>query len=431
MSQYEPAALLGDASFFGTLAAVRDLGRKGVSVAVAQTHAEHSHSAASRFCTNKLSAPFLHEESYISWLLAQGEAAPGAFMYATSDDMVWLMAAHREVLSQRFTLFQPPKEAVFSLLDKSQLYAHAKRLGIGIPSTHTPTHLDEVRELGQALQREGGFPVIVKPRTQACMSVKQKGTVVRSADELLNAMASMVRGGAEQARKWADVVVQLEWPLVQSFLPDAQNHTYSLSGFIDRQGVVRSARASAKVFQLPVKVGVGVAFEGRPVRKELVAHVQNLAVATGYFGVFEVEFIHVKATNEYLLMDFNPRFYGQMHFEVSRGMHLPRMAYAAACGDEAQLASLCEASGRQLLTHDANTQRYCNRWLFGLLLRTQRWGGRMSATDHGHWMAWMSGPQVFDFVESPDDLAPQHAQKMAMLRHWMRHPRSSLRNFFT
>lgn len=426
----EPAVLLGDASFFGTLAAVRDLGRTGAAVSVAETRLGASHSGSSRYCFQRLKAPSLHDTSYLEWLLAQGKNTPGAFLHATSDDMVWLMAVHEEVLRQRFTLFQAPREAVFALLDKCQLYAHARRLGIAIPQTHAPTHPDEVRALGQALQREGGFPVIVKPRTQACMSAKQKGSVVRSPEELSNAVMSMARGGAEQAHTLADMVPQLEWPLVQSFLPDAQHDTYSLAGFIDRHGVVRSARASAKVYQLPVKVGVGVAFEGRPVRKDLLAHVQALATATGYFGVFEAEFIHVKAMNEYLLMDFNPRFYGQMQFEVSRGMHLPRMASAAAHGDDGQLTSLCETAERHALAHGADSQRFCNRWLFGTLLRAQRLGGRLSAAEHAHWVDWMSGPHVFDFVDDMDDTAPQLAQKIATVKHWVRHPRSSLRDFF-
>ena len=154
--------------------------------------------------------------------------------------------------------------------------------------------------------------------------------VVHDAPTMLRAIESMVRGAAVHAEHMAGSAPDLQWPLVQAFQVDAQSNTYSLAGFIDRSGAVRAVRASSKVFQLPVKVGVGVAFEGRPIRPELVAHVEALAQAAGYFGVFEVEFIHVKSIDEYLLMDFNPRFYAQMQFEVSRGMHLPQMALAAA-----------------------------------------------------------------------------------------------------
>lgn len=430
MTFNRPGVLLGEAGYFGTLAAVRDLGRMGVEVAVGEYDGRPTHSGASRFCTRRLPAPSLYSGQYLQWLLTQSEDMPGACLYATSDDMAWLMATHRDELSQRFSLFQPPFEAVCALLDKSQLYAHAQRLGIPVPATHAPTSLEDITALSQVLARDGGYPVIVKPRTQACMAIKLKGTVVRSPDALLQAVVSLVAVGAEQAQKQAELVPDLEWPLIQSFLPDAQHNTYSLSGFVDRHGVVRAARASVKAFQFPVKVGVGVAFEGRPVRADLVAHVQALARATGYFGVFEVEFIHVKASDSYLLMDFNPRYYGQMQFEVSRGMHLPRMVYAAATGDEAQLDALCDEAHRSCLTDDADRQRYCNRWLFGVLLRTQRLGGRLSAPKHAAWLRWMTGPDVFDFVQDADDHAPQRGQQAALLRHWLRHPRSSMRDLF-
>ena len=430
MKHVGPGVLLGDASFFGTLAAVRDLGRLGAQVVVAESSSTPSHSGASRYCQQRLSAPDVHHASFLPWLLAQGAAKPGAFVYPTSDDMAWCMAMHREALGKHFTLFQSPPEAVFALLDKSQLYGHARRLGIALPVTHAPAHMDEVRALGQALEQEGGFPVIVKPRTQACMAVKKKGLVVHNPEALLRAIQSMVRGGVQHAQAMGQAAPHLEWPLVQAFMPDAQSNTYSLAGFIDTTGTVRAVRASSKVFQLPVKVGVGVAFEGRPVLPELVAQVQALAQATGYFGVFEVEFIHVKASNRYLLMDFNPRFYGQMQFEVSRGMHLPRMVYAAAQGDEHQLTLLSEQAERHLHVQGAANQRYCNRWLFGVLLRTQHFGGRLSAAEHRQWLDWMRGAQVYDFVQDPEDPAPERAQQRALRAHWLRHPRSSLKDLF-
>ena len=422
--------LLGDAAFYGTLAAVRDLGRVGARVTVMQSRGRTSHSGASRFCQAALPAPCMHADDFLPWLLRWGDATPGAFLYPTSDDMAWLMAMNRDELSKRFTLFQPPPQAIFALLDKSQLYAHARRLGVALPDTHAPTSMDAARALSHALDKQGEFPVIVKPRTQACMAVKQKGMVVHDATTMLRAIESMVRSASVQAEHMANAATDLQWPLVQAFHVDAQSNTYSLAGFIDRSGMARAVRASSKVFQLPVKVGVGVAFEGRPVLPDLVAQVEALAQATGYFGVFEVEFIHVTSSGEYLLMDFNPRFYGQMQFEISRGMHLPLMALAAARGELKQLEDLFQQSKVSAREHDPAAQRYCNSWLFNVLMRTQRLGGRLSTSELQQWQAWMDVPDLFDCVQDIDDPAPEGAQRRALWRHWLRHPRSSFRDMF-
>ena len=79
-------------------------------------------------------------------------------MYPTSDDMAWLMAANRDELSQRFTLLQPPPQSIFALLDKSELYSHARRLGISLPDTHAPTSMDAALALAHSLQEQADFP---------------------------------------------------------------------------------------------------------------------------------------------------------------------------------------------------------------------------------------------------------------------------------
>ena len=430
MNSDRPNVLLGDATYDGTLAAVRNLGGMGARVTVLKGAKRTSISGASSYCSHLQPAPAYSSDGFLPWLLAWGEANPGSFLYPTSDDMAWLMAMNHHSISQRFVLFQPKPEAIFGLLDKSQLYAHAQRLGIALPTTHVPTSFDEVRELGLALEGCQGFPVIVKPRTQACNPANCKGLVVHDSQMLFDAVQRMVLPAEHRAEQMGEVAPNLYWPLVQAFVPEAQSNTYSMSGFIDQSGAVRAARASVKVFQMPVRVGVGVAFEGRPVLPELVQRVEALARATGYFGVFEVEFIHVAASNEHLLMDFNPRFYGQMQFEILRGMHLPRMAFSAAMNDEGQLSALYQQSDKSQRTHDAASERYCNRWLLGVLLRTQRLGGRLSRADQDRWHAWMNGVDVFDCMYDRSDMGPVHAERQGRLRNWIRHPRSSFRELF-
>jgi hypothetical protein len=48
----------------------------------------------------------------------------------------------------------------------------------------------------------------------------------------------------------------------------------------------------------------------------------------------------IRAGGKQLLIDFNPRFYSQMGFDIARGSPLPLLVYEAACGHEAQLAEV-------------------------------------------------------------------------------------------
>ena len=425
-----PGQLQADAHYYGTLAAVRNLGRAGVPVTLA-AHVPHSNAAASRHCGRVWASPPTQAMApFLDWLLAVGQREPGLVLYPTSDDLAWLMAAHHDRLSAHFRLFQPPAAAVYALLDKAQLYAHAAAAGVPTPGQFAPTSLDEVRALGQQLAQRGGFPVIVKPRTQCGMTNNVKGLIAHHADELLQHVRQFQQqfpyGDAFLALAPADI----RWPLVQTYLPDAQQHTCSVSGFVDASGRLRAVRASVKVFQKPVKIGIGIAFEGLAVPPDLARHVQALATATGFFGVFEAEFIHVQATGERLLMDFNPRFYGQMHFDISRGMALPQMVHASACGHTAELERLIDAAQRTQREAGAEQQRYCNRWMFNTLLWAQRAKGALSAERHAHWRRWMAEGEGFDFVADADDPAPYRNDQLNYLRHWARHPRASFRQLF-
>ena len=101
-----------------------------------------------------------------------------------------------------------------------------------------------------------------------------------------------------------------------------------MAGFVDDGGEC-VALASMKILQRPRKVGIGLCFEARAIEEPLVEKIAALCRRVGYTGVFEAEF--VVAGDRRLLIDFNPRFYSQMGFEVARG--LPAAAARVARGE--------------------------------------------------------------------------------------------------
>ena len=77
-----------------------------------------------------------------------------------------------------------------------------------------------------------------------------------------------------------------------------------------------------------------------------------------------------------LLIDFNPRFYHPLAFDIARGMSLPLMVYAAARGDEPWLRKLVEESARP---GEGGQTTFCNGFGLHLLLAVQGASGRMSS----------------------------------------------------
>ncbi len=118
--------------------------------------------------------------------------------------------------------------------------------------------------------------------------------------------------------------------LVQRFVPSVQG-VHSISGFIDRSGRMLASLGCVKVLQAS-HVGIGICFENATPEAGLVERIAALCKKVGYYGMFEAEYI--RSEGRQLLIDFNPRYFGQMGFDIARGVPLAFMAHVSALGRE-------------------------------------------------------------------------------------------------
>jgi D-aspartate ligase len=413
-----PPAFLTSAGFFGTLATVRALGRAGISVTVADS-APLAVSKFSRYTSRSLRCPNLRDEGdrFLEWLLAFGKkSAEKHVLLATCDDTAWLYARHAEELSRYFHLDSPPLAALYPLLNKRRLAECCMALGIDIPTTRTVKNESDL----QRIEREATVPVLIKPSTQVLFKSRQKGEIVTERKRF----AELYRDFA--ANEFTSSLVAYDssvlWPLVQDFHADA-DCIYNLAGYMAPWGEISVVRASAKVLQAR-KVSVGICFEAAAVEPRLVAAVEELLRSVGYRGVFEIEFIRER--NEYLLIDANPRFYGEMAFDVRRGMQLPLLAYFQALGDDAAVRSLVSQSTS---TADDAPHVHMHRLGLEMMLQLQRFAGAFSADEAAEWRAWQlaAGPNASDAVLDRDDMLPALIDAAAQLYGQLRHPTHLLR----
>jgi predicted ATP-grasp superfamily ATP-dependent carboligase len=192
---------------------------------------------------------------------------------------------------------------------------------------------------------------------------------------------------------------------------------------VDETGELFVCRASAKVLQRPRKLGIGLCFEAAPMDEALAEKVRRMCVGLGYFGVFEAEFI--AAGERRLLIDFNPRLYSQLAFDVDRGMPLPLLAYLAATGDRETLkAEVLHAKLRQARTRPERV--YTHHLVLELLLRGQLASGRLSRDEVRGWRRWLADHARWatDAVADPDDGLPALADLALHLAGCAAHPRA-------
>jgi len=416
----KPPVLLTMAGYSGTLAAVRCLGQAGIAVTVASDHAGLP-AAWSRWTSRRVRCPDSRDpERFMAWLLDFGSRQPGHVLYPTSDDLAFLFARHAADLSDFFRLYQPPVETIVALLDKRSLAAAARAAGLETPVTYFAADDAELERIAQ----EAHFPLLVKPRTQMLFPTRSKGTQVRRREELLRTYRAYARANRYLEPLLAEQP-DIARPMLQEYYPEAEENIHSVAGFIDETGVRFVARASRKVLQRPRRLGVGVCFEDAapdPVESRGIA---ALCRATGYFGVFEAEFIRIG--DRRLLIDFNPRYYNQMAFEIARGLPLPLLSYAGAVGDVVGLDRMVrEAEGAQ--HHEGSA--WCHRSIFAILVMAQRLSGRASVEDARRWRRWRAEHRgrIVDAGFQGGDILPGLIDIAIQLWAPLRHPRAFFRS---
>lgn len=410
----KPPALLADATWYGTLAAARDLGRRGIPVTLG-CDSRTAPARWSRHVTRVVRGPSTRNHgAFAAWLRAFGARHPPHVLYPTSDDAAWVLAAHREELADLFRLYSPPPETLATLLDKHRLATAAAAAGLDAAECWLARGEDDVARLAQ----EVPFPLFVKPRVQLAAGRGFKGTRVDRREDLLPVWHT-----ARQAvRPVAELPAALVAPLILRCYP-ASEAILTVDGFLARGGGA-AMLGSHKVLQQPRRLGPGIVFEDAPVPAGLGCGLERLLRQAGYFGVFDAEF--VRDGTRWRLIDMNPRFYNHMAFEIDRGLPLPWLAYLGALDDEDALAGALAEARRAV----PRTSAYVHHLPATLMLAVQGVAGHMSGAERRSWRAWMRARRhtVTDPARTAGDWRPWAADAVFHAARLLRHPRAFLRD---
>jgi D-aspartate ligase len=428
-----PPILLANPDYYGTLAAVRCLGRAGIPVVLAGQN-WLAPARWSRYATRHVTCPDASEpERFIAWLLDFAKDNERHVLYPTSDDIAWIYAAHREVLAPHFYLHQPPYEALQRVLNKRDLARLCREAGLSAPATYIPSGgSDEASDADlMALVRNNAFPlefpVLIKPSTQVLIRSNTKGELVREPADLPAAYRSF-RDRVLYHPMLVARSTDASNPMIQQYYERAVDGVYTVSGFVDDSGGI-VALGARKILQRPRKFGIGLCFEEALLPDAIKAGLLKLCQAAEYFGVFDAEFI--EHDGDLMLIDFNPRFYSQMAFECDRELHLPLLAYRAALGDGIQRD---RADARPALPElSANTLQdrvYTHKLVLDLMLLFQGLSGALSPAEVKKWRAWYKSHRgrITDAVSQRGDAGPAIAEGLRKLAGYAKHPGVTIRS---
>jgi D-aspartate ligase len=241
------AFLLGNANYYGTLAAVRSLGRAGVKV-VTVDPSMICHSRYSRYSSQHLTCPAFEESgAWAEWLLRNARIGPSGAIYATSDAVSFALARYRNELSTDFELYQPGLDTIMSILDKGLLMQNAHAVGMETPPTWFPQNSAEAAKIA----KDAGGTVLIKPRSQLAQRTKSKGSIVESHGHRLQSIFdSYMKDQSANSEFAKQYPVTMTPPLIQQYYPQAVENVYSLSGFREKISGGMIMRAARKILRI-------------------------------------------------------------------------------------------------------------------------------------------------------------------------------------
>lgn len=330
--------LILDGQQRSALAAARSLGRRGLTVLVADaqcpTLAGSSRHVRSQLCYPD---PRVQPAQFTDWVLETARRQQVDVVLPLTDLSTMLLAPAQD----RFGTIRVgcgPAQSYEFVSDKAKLLELARADGICCPATTVVTDIDQLA----AQLQDCTFPVVLKP---ARSKVLLDGEVIPTSVHIAHSAPDALAYARNQ--RWFGTLPCL----VQQFVPGEGAGIFAF--FADGQPIAWFAHR--RIREKPPSGGVSVLSESAPIDASLQAAAEKLLRAVRWSGAAMVEFkIHPDGTP--YLMEINARLWGSLQLAIDSGVDFPWLIVQHAIGgrQEPQRASAPAYSpGRRL------------RWLLG------------------------------------------------------------------
>jgi len=295
------------------LAAVRSLGREGISVRGFDP-IPRLPGFRSRYCKSEVCPDPVHQPNdLVNFLNHQVvDSSPKVVLIPTSDVAFLFISRYRDRLAEKFLFNLPSREVAENVINKRRLYELAALADTPYPESFFPTNYDEVIRIKDAVR----YPAFIKPyfgyQWREYFGGAHKGFKVHSPEELLH--------------RFQEVFCSGHPALVQSYITSPDDNLFSLSLYIDQEGNVLAAFPRRQIRQYPPNSGTPTlaVSEHNPA---LVANGINFCQSIGYRGIAGLEYKLDQRDHKYKLLDFNPRLMLSDMLTTYCGINLALMQY--------------------------------------------------------------------------------------------------------
>jgi predicted ATP-grasp superfamily ATP-dependent carboligase len=267
----------------------RNVGRQNYRV----TLFNKSSLSVARFSnTCKKFVKFKDTNNLLNILLQDKIANKKALLIPTNDALVGFLSDNYEKLNEKYYLSIPPKEITEIAFNKRKTYQAAMDAGVPIPESHFPDTEEMLLKHSDTIK----YPVIIKPAVMYNFYATSGKKVF-----LCNNKKDLI----ENYRK-AIKIIPKEEVIVQEMLDGGAKNLFSFASYA-KNGVVLGSFTANRIRQKPMDFGVATTFAVSVVNERVEKLAEKFLKAINYTGLSEVEFMYDAKTDDYKLIEINPR----------------------------------------------------------------------------------------------------------------------------
>lgn len=280
---------------------------------IAVAHTESEIGCVSRYVSEVHYCPHpgREEESFIQFLLNQGEKWKDALLIEAGDYMAVTVSKHKARLQKFYRTSIADWPVMQRFIEKSELYKLAEECGVSCPKTFRPKTMDELR----ALLPQIPYPLILKP-TNSHLFVSHygfKNFQIANEQELLRDFQRCLSDRMEV--------------VVQEIVPGPDSCLERMQTYVNSVGRMSMSFFTTKVRQHPPRFGVmRVGYSAK--RNEEVALLTEKLLTHGHYrGYASIEFKRDPRDGVLKLMEVNVRMPRNGQLAIAAGVNVPWIIY--------------------------------------------------------------------------------------------------------
>ncbi|GAB3290016.1 hypothetical protein GCM10027297_36160 [Parahaliea aestuarii] len=302
-------ALVLDADTLPALGIIRSLGRSGVRVIAASSHA-NAIGGYSRFAAKHLRYPDPMSETaaFLDWVQRQlRDIKQLALVIPVTERSLVPLSRHFAGHADRSLFAMANDSALEQVLDKARTAELATRCKVPQPKSWSLSNAGQLH----ALSGELPYPLVIKPARSISDGSTRRQFSVRYAhtpEALQRSAAAML--------PTTDLILQ------EYFSGDGIGVEV-----LAMCGEILYAFQHRRLHEVPLSGGGSSLRQSEDVNPELLAASRRLLSALDWSGVAMVEFKVQASTGRYILVEINGRFWGSLPLALAAGADFPRLLW--------------------------------------------------------------------------------------------------------